>query len=90
MHRIATPFSNRFYSPLMKLKKVYRNWYGSSRLKKFKLRLKRQALFELTVKAYVPRSSHTRLPRLCKTLWGDRHNCFEVFLELYDVLVAFL
>ena len=51
---------------------------------------KRQRYFELTVKAYLPESSHRKLPGLCKTRWVDRHICFDVFLEMYETLVTFL
>ena len=51
---------------------------------------KRQRFFELTVKVYLPESSHKKLPGLCKTRWVERHICFDVFLELYEALVTFL
>ena len=51
---------------------------------------KRQSFFELTVKAYLPESSHKKLPGLCKTRWVERHICFDVFLEMYETLVTFL
>ena len=51
---------------------------------------KRQRMFELTIKVYLPQSSHTRLPGLCKTRWVERHTCFGVFLEMYEALVTFL
>ena len=44
---------------------------------------KRQMHFELTVKAYLPESSHKKLPGLCKTRWVERHICFDVFLEIH-------
>ena len=50
---------------------------------------KRQRMFELTVKEFLPASSHSKLPGLCKTRWVERHTCFEVFLELYEPLVIF-
>ena len=46
-------------------------------------------MFELTVKDFLPESSHSKLPGLCKTRWVERHTCFEVFLELYEPLVIF-
>ena len=51
---------------------------------------KRQRLFELTVKEFLPSSSHSKLPGLCKTRWVERHTCFEVFLEMYEALITFL
>ena len=50
---------------------------------------KRQALFELTVKVCLP-SRHTQgfLDYVRPDGWND--TCFEVFLELYEVLVTFL
>ena len=51
---------------------------------------KRQRLFELTVKEFLPSSSHGKLPGLCKTRWVERHTCFEVFLEMYEALITFL
>ena len=51
---------------------------------------KRQAFFELTVKEFLPSTSHSKLPGLCKTRWVERHTCFEVLLEIYEVLVTFL
>lgn len=51
---------------------------------------KRQRLFEKTVMVYLPDSSHSKLPGLCKTRWVERHTCFEVFLEMYEAVVTFL
>ena len=51
---------------------------------------KRQRLFELTVKEFLPSSLHGKLPGLCKTRWVERHTCFEVFLEMYEALITFL
>ena len=51
---------------------------------------KRQRLFEMTIKEFLPSSSHFKLPGLCKTRWVERHTCFEVFHEMYEVLVTFL
>ena len=39
---------------------------------------KRQRLLELTIKEFLPASSHSKLPGLCKTWWVERHTCFEV------------
>ena len=47
-------------------------------------------MFELTVVKFMPASSHSKLPGLCKTRWVERHICFEVFLELYEPLITFL
>ena len=35
-------------------------------------------------------NSHSKLPGLCKTGWGERHTCLDVFLEMYELLVSFL
>lgn len=51
---------------------------------------KRQKMFELTLKEFLPSSSHSKLPGLCKTRWVERHTCFEVFLEMYEPFVTFL
>ena len=51
---------------------------------------KRQSMFELTVVKFMPASSHSKLPGLCKTRWVERHIRFEVFLELYEPLITFL
>ena len=51
---------------------------------------KRQSMFELTVVKFMPASSHSKLPGLCKTRWVERHTCFEVFIELYEPLTTFL
>lgn len=51
---------------------------------------KRQRLYELTVKEFLPRAGSSKLPGLCKTRWIERHTCFEVFLEMYEALVTFL
>ena len=51
---------------------------------------KRQRLFDLTVKEFLPSSSLGKLPGLCKTRWVERHTCFEVFLEMYEALITFL
>ena len=51
---------------------------------------KRQRLFDLTVKEFLPSSSHGKLPGLCKTRWVERHTCYEVFLEMYEALITFL
>ena len=51
---------------------------------------KRQQLFELTLKEYLPENSHSKLPGLCKTRWVERHTCLDVFLEMYELLVTFL
>ena len=51
---------------------------------------KRQQMFQLTLETYLPQSSRTKLPGLCKTRWVERNTCFEVFLELYEALVTFL
>ena len=47
-------------------------------------------MFELTVVKFMPASTHSKLPGLCKTRWVERHTCFEVFLELYEPLITFL
>ena len=52
--------------------------------------LKRQKLFELALKEYLPASSHSKLLGLCKTRWVERHTCLDVFLEMYELLVTFL
>ena len=49
---------------------------------------KRQQLFELTLKEYLPENSHSRLPGLCKTRWVERHTCLDVFKEMYELLVT--
>ena len=46
-------------------------------------------MFELTVKKFLPTSTHSKLPGLCKTRWVERYTCFEVFLELYEPLITF-
>ena len=51
---------------------------------------KRQQLFELTLKEYLPKNSHRKLPGLCKTRWVERHTCLDLFLEIYELLVTFL
>ena len=51
---------------------------------------KRQKLFELALKEYLPENSHSKLPGLCKTRWVERHWCLDVFLEMYELLVTFL
>ena len=51
---------------------------------------KRQQLFELTLKEYLPENSHSKLPGLCKTRWVERHTCLDVFLEMYEILLTFL
>ena len=51
---------------------------------------KRQQLFELTLKEYLPENSHNKLPGLCKTRWVERHTCLNLFLEIYELLVTFL
>ena len=51
---------------------------------------KRESLFALTVKNFLPSSSHSKLPGLCKTRWVERHTCFEVFLEMYEAIATFL
>ena len=50
---------------------------------------KRQQLFELTLKEYLPKNSHSKLPGLCKTRWVERHTCLDLFLEMYELLVTF-
>ena len=47
-------------------------------------------MFHLTVVMFMPESSHSKLPGLCKTRWVERHTGFEVFLELYEPLITFL
>ena len=51
---------------------------------------KRQRMFEIVLKTYMPDCSHSKLPGLCKTRWVERHTCFEVFLEMYEPLITFL
>ena len=51
---------------------------------------KRERLFELTVKEFLPSSAHRKLPGLCKTRWVERHSCFEVFLKMYEAFITFL
>ena len=51
---------------------------------------KRQQMFQLTISYHLPDSSHSKLPGLCKTRWVEKHTCYEVFLEMYVVLVTFL
>ena len=51
---------------------------------------KRQQLFGLTPKEYLPENSHSKLPGLCKTRWVERHTCLDLFLEMYELLVTFL
>ena len=51
---------------------------------------KRQKLFELTVNAFLPHSNAKKLPGLCKMWRVEQHTCFEVFLEMYKVLVTSL
>ena len=51
---------------------------------------KRQSMFELIVVKFMPASTHSKLPGLCKTRWVEKHTCFEVFLELYEPLITFL
>ena len=50
---------------------------------------KRQQLFDLTLKEYLPKNSHSKLPGLCKTRWVERHTCLDLFLEMYELLVTF-
>ena len=49
---------------------------------------KRQQLFELGLKEYLPENSHSKLPGLWKTRWVERHTCLDVFLEMYELLVT--
>lgn len=42
------------------------------------------------MKTYMPESSHSKLPGLCKTRWGERHICLEVFHELHECFVTLL
>ncbi len=50
-----------------------------------------QRMFELTLHEYLPNSSsHSKLPGLCKTRWVERHTCYAIFHEMYEVLVTFL
>ena len=51
---------------------------------------KRQQLFELTLKEYLPENSHSQLPGLFKTRWVERHTCPDIFLEMYELLLTFL
>ena len=51
---------------------------------------KRQQLFDLTLKEYLPKNSHSKLPGLCKTRWVERHTCLDLFLEMYELLITFL
>ena len=51
---------------------------------------KRQSMFELAVVKLMPVSSHKKLPGLCRTRWVERHTCYEVFLELYELFITFL
>ena len=51
---------------------------------------KRQKMFELALEVYLPGCSRSKLPGLCKTRWVERHICFEVFYEMYEVLLIFL
>ena len=51
---------------------------------------KRQQLFELTLKEYLPENSHSKLPGLCKTRWVERHTYLDVSLEMYEPLVTIL
>ena len=51
---------------------------------------KRQQLFELTLKEYLPENSHSKPPSLCKTRWVERHACLDLFLEMHKLLVSFL
>ena len=51
---------------------------------------KRQQMFELTLKNFLPDSSHSKLRGLCKTRWVERHICLDVFLEMYEVIITFL
>ena len=51
---------------------------------------KRQSMFELTVVKFMPASTHSKLPGLCKTRWVEKHTSFEVFLELYEPLITLL
>ena len=44
----------------------------------------------MAVKEFLPNSKASKLPGLCKTCWVERHAYFEVFLEIYDVLIVFL
>ena len=47
-------------------------------------------MFELTLHEYLPNSSsHSKLPGLCKTRWVERHACYAIFHEMYEVLVTF-
>ena len=47
-------------------------------------------MFELTLSKYLPNVQKSKVPRLCKTRWIERHTCLEVFLELYVALITFL
>ena len=51
---------------------------------------KRQQLFVLTLKEYLPENSHSKLPGICKTRWVERHTCLDLLLEMYELLVTFL
>ena len=49
-------------------------------------------MFELTLKYFLPDSSHSKPPGLCKTRWVERHIClaFSVFLEMYEAIITVL
>ncbi len=50
-----------------------------------------QRMFELTLHEYLPNSSsHSKLPGLCQTRCVERHTCYAIFHEMYEVLVTFL
>ena len=51
---------------------------------------KRQKLFELTLHVYLSECTRSKLSGLCKTRWVERHVCFQVFHEIFEVLVTFL
>ena len=51
---------------------------------------KRQEFFEQSLKEFLPHSKLTKHPGLWKTRWVERHTCFEVFIEVYEVLIVFL
>ena len=51
---------------------------------------KRQSMFELAVVKLMPASSHKKIPGLCRTRWVERHTCYEVFLEPYELFITFL
>ena len=53
----------------------------------FALSLKRQLAFERFVEEVLDGEKRRRLKSICKTRWVERHEAFEVFVDLFQPLV---